>query len=700
MDKATTSSHPGILPSFIFPLVQRPIKSSIGLVSSSDLLSWKQQQKASERLVQEIVDAFVKSRRNTFEAIWSLAVNVVVQDNWRSALSVEERVKLLPMILRHRETFQGLTLRQIRDETHMPVVKLLRALAKLEALNWVDSPFVAKIEKEAEDTEPMVPAFVDEVLGCLRAPWVVQLQYDDLRFPNVGGKSFPEWLAGELKKPNVAQAARSSAISLLKAHQANWGDELQDVALHLAHRAKRDKGGSAEVWQRWMQIFRSRYGGPSGLELDRIGVSLGLTRERIRQICDALLQILAQHSVQLPALQRVLAAASRVTPLPLDEANIQLAKFLGPDAGLESAVRFCAVVKIPSTVKLDDSTVWTSSGVKPLKMVVSLAESVSWANAALALARRDCVNVGCSSYARVAGLLIFHQHTNCDYQSVKALFEHTHGFRILDEESGWFTLSDSEVSAAATRMKKLMSVCGGTTDLDTVAAAMMVDEKWLARTSCHALTVPPLYVLAALFSGWNWLVANKHNIYTTREQLDPEVVLSRVEYAAYRLIISKRGAATREALNRALTSELGITTAAVSGVLSSSPIISKLEHGVFGTRGQAVPAEAVLAIRNEKLAERSKGQAPDSGVLRITHTTSEKNRRVLYIPSFLAGKYIGEFIHLGGKFKTIRINAAHQIYHLAETADSLGIAPGEKFTLKLDLACMTYEIFKDVVEGE
>lgn len=694
MTSPSSTGHPGILPSLAVQFVKLPLNSKIGPISRRDLLAWSYAEPPSPKLKRELVELFVGGRRNVFAEIWEATTNIEIRDNWREALTSHERARLLPLILKHRDTFEYLTLRQIKDESKMPVVEVLSALARLEALNWVAGPFSSEDLRPVQSPVPVDDKFKGEVNDCLNADWVKALKDDDLRFPRVGKSTFKEWLSTELNKLVLSGQAYTVARDLLKAHNASWVEELLDIAEHLVREAKDGRRSTLEAQQRWVTIFCKRYGGVSGLELDRVGKLMGITRERVRQICDAQLAILADRSVQMPALDRVFDVVTRVTPIPLHDANLQVAQYLGCDGGLEAALEFAIAAKKATQIRIEESKFMTSTGYRPLTMVYSANDSAAWTNVALSLARKDCVSVGCTSFARIAGLLTYQGHIGYDYQSVKSVFEHTPGFRLLDEDSGWFTLSDSEASAAANRMRKLMSVSKGTTDLDTVAAALMTDDRWFIRSNFHALTVPPLHVLSSLFAGWDWLRANKHNIYTSKAPIDPASVLSNTELAAFKLLTAKGGAATRDEMNRTLVAETCISTQTVSFLLSSSPIIQRLESGVYGIRGWDVPAEAILAIRKAKLDDRYPNVSAIEGEIQLTQTSSSvaNGRKVLYLPGYLSGRYVGTFSHAGGKYRGIRVNAQNQIYHLSESAEALGIQPGERFTLKLDPDSKTFEI--------
>jgi uncharacterized protein YgbK (DUF1537 family) len=67
---------------------------------------------------------------------------------------------------------------------------------------------------------------------------------------------------------------------------------------------------------RWPTLVEQRYFSPTGAgrTLQVVGEAHKLTRERVRQICEAYERVLRESQVATPALERALAAAGRMAP--------------------------------------------------------------------------------------------------------------------------------------------------------------------------------------------------------------------------------------------------------------------------------------------------------------------------------------------------------------------------------------------------
>ncbi|MBS0340402.1 MAG: hypothetical protein JSS56_07725, partial [Proteobacteria bacterium] len=664
------------------------------------MLAWNRPTLPSNHTTSELRAQFVKRRRASFEAIWNSSVNVKISEDWRRALHDDERLRILPLLRDEQaiNAFPQLTLRTVKDALKMPVADALGVLAKLEALYWLPTPWrrtpSTRIAVLAD--VPINADFVECMRACLSSPWVDALEPDDLRFPRVDGKKLPQWIEAQLSKPVLSGLTHDLCLRLLAADKASWAEELADLVLCGVEHAGR-RPGSDDAQHRWTNIFLARHGGERGLELQSIGDRFGITRERVRQICEAILESLRAQPVKMPALERLLSAAARVMPLPMEDANTQLARFLGNGYGLQAAIQFADIMGLQSPVRHAFPVARTLAGYKPVPILEAASTPATWVRAALAHARRDCTFVGCTNFTRIAGLLALEQGIAQDLETLQAVFSKAPGFRLLDADSGWFTLADSESSAAASRMRKLMSVVAGSVDIDTVASALMTDDRWFYREGGRALAVPPLHVLAELFSGWGWLFANSHNKYTAKAQLDPNSVLSKTELGAIEILQTHGGAATRAELAAHLIGTLGVTNMAVSQVVATSSALCRLDHAIYGIRGRPLPAEALIAARKRRVSEQLASSpvaayasqnvdlsAPIRTMVTQSASTVAARLRVVYLPSYLSGKVTGAFKHVDATLPNISVKSSNQIRKLSMIAEALGIEPGERFQIVFD----------------
>lgn len=704
--------HARVLPSFAVRFVGHKLDCSLGKVDARELLAWPGSSLPSGHTARQLREQFVRRKRSHFERLWESEIGVKIVDEWRRALDDTERLRMITILTDEGaiERFPRMTLREVKESLRLSVADTLGVLAKLEALYWVALPGQSPTARRWAPTSWLEDVAVEEefresVRTTLEAPWITELEPNDLRFPSVNGEPFAQWMRHQVDKPKLPAAAVALCKRAIEAQKAPWARELESIAEAALETAKPGPG-SDTTKKRWIAIFAARYGGQAGLELQGVGDRFGITSERVRQICDSILRSIAAHAVKAPALDRLLAAAARILPLTVDEADTQLVKFLGEGAGILAAMDFAQVLGQDSPVRAAFAKARTSTGYKPVQIVEATSDPASdWVNTALTHARRDCTFVGCTNFVRIAGFLALEKGVAQDLETLQSVFSKAPGYRMLDEESGWFTLADSENSAAASRVRKLMAVGPRSLDLDTIAAALMTDDRWFYRDGGRSMAIPPLHVFAELLAGWLWLSANRHHKYTLLTPIDGSDVLSKAEAAALHAINGHASVATRAEIAAHMMGTVGMSNMSVSFVLGSSPAFVKLDHAIYGIRGHAIPAEALIAARRRRHLEQlsSTSGAEDvvldidpTAPLRTTVTQSRSTdtpaRRVVYLPSYLAEVVKGDFTHAGGQLPSIGVKQNLQIRHLSIAAAQLGIAPGDRFPIVFDVPNRTYDI--------
>lgn len=704
--------HARVLPSFAVRFVGQKLNCSLGKVDARELLAWPGSSLPSGHTARQLREQFVRRKRSNFERLWDSQVGVKIVEEWRRALDDTERLRMVTVLTDESATerFPRMTLREVKECLRLSVADTLGILAKLEALYWVAVPGQSLTSKRRAPTSWLEDVAVDEELRsnvrtALESPWSAELAPDDLRFPSVNGEPFAQWMRHQVEKPKLPAAAVALCRRAVEAQKAPWARELEVIAEAALDTAKPGPGSEATK-KRWIEIFAARYGGRAGLELQGVGDRFGITRERVRQICDSILRSIAAQPVKAPALDRLLAAAARILPLTVDEADTQLVKFLGEGAGILAAMDFAQVLGQESPVRAAFAKARTSTGYKPVQILEATAEPASdWVNTALTHARRDCTFVGCTNFVRIAGFLALEKGVAQDLETLQSVFAKAPGFRMLDEESGWFTLADSENSAAASRVRKLMAVGPRSLDLDTIAAALMTDDRWFYREGGRSMAIPPLHVFAELLAGWQWLSANRHHKYTLLSPIESGDVLSKAESAALQAIEGHASVATRAEIAGHMMGTAGMSNMSVSFVLGSSPAFVKLDHAIYGIRGQPIPAEALISARRRRHLEQLTAtsgaedvmlEVDPSAPLRTTVTQSRSTdtpaRRVVYLPSYLAEVVQGDFVHAGGLLPSIGVRQSLQIRHLSIAAAQLGVGPGERFPIVFDVPNRTYEI--------
>lgn len=601
------------------------------------------------------------------------------------------------------EQFEALSLRQVKEALRLPVVDVLGLLARFEASYW--SPVLnrspeasSRSNREQGATHEITDDWRTSVKIALRSSWTAQLDGRDLRFERVDDRPLVEWMSEQIEKSQLPESTIALCEELVAADKCDWRSELKALAGYALRHSER-RPGTAQSRERWVAIFMSRFGGPGGKTLQDVGEEFGITRERVRQICDAVLQGLQTRPVAMPALDKLIGAAMRISPLVLEEADKQLCNLVGESAGLAAAVEFSEAVGRAALPRSAFAKARTASGRDLIHILQTDESQAAWVRKAISFARGECRAVGCTNHMRVAGYLSFQEGLPIDAEGLLTLFRGLPGYRLLDEEGGWFTLTGGEESAIAKRLRKLLAVSTQSVGIDDLLSAVVTDDRMFYELG-RGICIPPAHILAVLVAEWSWLHADGHNKYRSREPIGPETVLSELEQAAIAVMTEYQGVATRTDLAKVIVGRRGYSDMALSSALATSPIFCKVEHSIYRIGGRPLSIEGLIEARKRRFAESNAvGPVVISDVnepIRITMTQSgsvvSAARRVVYLPAAYRNCLSGSFSHARGLWSKITIRPNLQIAGLSRVAEEQGVRPKEVFEVVFYLSSGTYEL--------
>ncbi len=679
---------------------------SSGAIEGSELLAWPTTLPSSIR-AQEIRSRFVDGRRSKFDELWQHPIGVRLPVDWEDLTDSIERKRVMALLdsLNNQEKFETLTLREVKERLHLPVVDVLGLLARFEASYWtpVLSRSPASIQPSTSErgtTREITDDWRTSVKIALSSSWIAELDRYDMRFSCMDERPLAEWISEQIEKDRLPDSTIALCDELVTADKCDWRSELGAlVGYALRHSDRRP--GSAKAHERWCAIFLSRFGGPVGRTLQEVGAEFGITRERVRQICDAVIQGLQSRPVQMPALDKVMGAAMRISPLVLEEADKQLCNLLGEGAGLVAAIAFSEALGRASLPRSALKATKTARYQDPVLILRTNEIEAQWVRKAISFAREECRAVGCTNHMRVAGYLCFQEGVSIDAEELLALFNGLPGYRLLDEQGGWFTISGGIKSAIANRLRKLLAVATQSVGIDEFLSAVVTDDRMFYELG-RGVCAPPVHVLSALVAEWSWLHADGHNKYRLKEALAPEKVLSALEQTALAVLDEHDGVATRTDLAKVVVGQRGYSEVALSSALATSPIFCKVEHSIYRIGGRPLSINGLAEARKRRFTETnaiepvviSDPTKPIRISLRQSGSLLSASRRVVYLPSAYQHVLNGDFSHARGLWPKITIRPRLQITGLSGVAETQGVKPKEAFDVVFDLSNATYDLCK------
>ena len=666
------ASHARVVPLCVLEGMRKPFQCWVGEIWPTELHHWDREADLTERARREIRSAVITRLRPKMAEVWSRPVGVRLEEGWETRFPPRDAALISSLGISSERPLQSMTLRQVKDTLALNLDRTLEILAVLESLYWRPQGGRSHPARQPEHPVTSVVELSDDIKvraqQVLGMPWIDEVSPTDLRL-HYHGSEVP---SQQIKAALDAGKATGSLCGLIgrlhMAGQMTADQEAQDIVEHVSKRLLGHSGrDSAQA--RWSAVVQRRFisAEGDGRTLEAVGQWAGITRERVRQICEAFIEAVGEFDVACPAVDRVLQASARIAPATVEEVNDQLRRFIGPQAGVEALVAWHALLRPkPSPVQC----VRVRKLLRGRKVEVTMVQrpgDAAWVEAMLKHASRDSYMHGCTNVLRVAGLLALKEEVAPGLESLQDALEATQGFRWLDKATGWFSIGDSSMSSLAARVRKLLAVARDTVGTDEIAAALASDDMWMYReNSSLGLATPPVHVLRELISAWPWLKRVQKGRFVASADLGPDGTLNAAEAAVVRVIEEHGGVACRFELKEAVVGDLGLTDMRLALLLGTSPFIERVEHGIYKVRARRMADGAFDAARRRSearvrpLPAEMLDAGPDEFALSVT-VASLRNEQYA-VPARLAEQLKGKAIKAIGKdgaaLGELRVNAS------------------------------------------
>ncbi len=312
----------------------------------------------------------------------------------------------------------------------------------------------------------------------------------------------------------------------------------------------------------------------------------GITRERVRQLCERLARRLSDSGaafgdagIAAPALDRALVLAAHIAPTTAHELARRLvdervsARGFDP-AGLLTAAAVLGRRPTFSLVSVRGVRVVLPDPPDPGGDAEALIASI--VDTARALVRR----AGATRVPDVTGAVAADLASWVDDGLVTAVVSEVDDFVWLERRTGWFSLPSVARNAVVSRLFKILSLTGAVR-LPELHAGIRRDERMRDF-------VMPEYILAELCERIPGVRVDGDVVGST-EPLAPDDVLETTELTLFRVLAQWGGPAERHALEQACL-EAGMKASSFSNRIAYSPIVRECGHNLYGLRGLSLDA--------------------------------------------------------------------------------------------------------------
>lgn len=352
----------------------------------------------------------------------------------------------------------------------------------------------------------------------------------------------------------------------------------------------------AEV--RMVDIMLHRFGvyGEEVSTLQNIGDRIGLTRERVRQIGEEFIKNLDQVDIVTPALDRLVFDIQASLPCKVEDLDRVCRGLLGDSLTIVGADRFAREVLGKSVVKM----VSNPSNMQGHSALVAIPEEAPDA-ADLRAIRQVAVSMvrscGAAQLHFVAGMSSTILKRGITPEEVERSCKFFNHFEWLSEEDGWFWFGPAADNRAKTAALKVLSVATRNVDVEEIHDAMSrarMLRYTQDRQRPYMVDVPQV-VLREVLTRIPGIETVQYNDFRLDVAISPEDVLSETEMAIWNVIQLHGGVVTRQILLEEVLATRDITTVALNFAIDGSPILVRLDKGLWSIRGTRINAQAVAA---------------------------------------------------------------------------------------------------------
>lgn len=538
--------------------------------------------------------------------------------------------------------------------SHITFGELL-ALPGMGIVSLLD--FATTAEATMERLEQMVPlkgdAMTELALSTIDAPWIELITAEDPRFTQffLGRRSSLSQYLETILMANsgVGTDIISNGTSLEQLPLFSEENirailervqKIQQMPLDIALRDY--MAALSRFEERRLDALLSRFGwsGSPPVTLRECAELLQVSHERVRQIQESVTKKRPSHPIFLPALERALELLAGIAPIDslkaaekLKERGVTTIPF-SPE-GVLVAAEFCGHA---ATFELESN--------RHSVFVITNA-TLAYASRVKLLATRLAGASGCTNVAEVSAAAA-KEEVLVDEGQVREVLKQYTPAQFLDDNEEWFWMQDGKPHRNRLHnvTKKLLSVASPL-DLYTIREGVRRQylQRTLSRTPSYPLTAPPRSVLAAFYAANPAFVVENDGRISSAVPLDYREELGSTEQVFVEVLrTTPTCMLDRHSFIRACEAR-GVNLNTVNAFLTFSPIIQRIDTGIWGLRGVHVDPVAVTIMREfsgTRVRERRTydyGWAPNGNLWVASRLPGILSNYTLYIPTAI-GSYL------------------------------------------------------------
>jgi hypothetical protein len=420
-------------------------------------------------------------------------------------------------------------------------------------------------------TTPEVRAAAQRLLSVRGSEFI---KNDDPRFGfevqslNGQGENLKQVAENIVASPTCPMAPELYVLRLERLHESMRSAN----RLSLEEELSKLLGFEPKARNREITLAHLGWGGKAPRTLEEVGHMFGISRERVRQICQGHLDYLEDKRPYMPVLDRTLKAVANAMPRAIGrvEESLLAQHFTKDLFNLNGIMRAAAVASRACAFVLE--SVGEQTYAIPAQMVGA-------ATLVGQVARKSISHWGVATMDDIAAQVSATIAREVPIQFACTVLSAQGGFRWLDQPSGWFWLESTARNALLNQIEKILSACN----------RIHVGELRAGVSRHHRREgfAPPQRVLLELCAQSGWCRVEGSFVAAGRS-LDHAAVLSPTEAIIVSVLKENGGILSRQQLEE-LCLARGLKRDTYYIHLTYSPVIARYAPGVYGVRGTEIP---------------------------------------------------------------------------------------------------------------
>lgn len=445
-------------------------------------------------------------------------------------------------------------------------------------------------------------------------------------------------------------------------------------------------------------MFAMRYGvnGEQASTLEEVGRRFGLTRERVRQVVQKMLERAVRLQVRTYVLEQLRDEVAKRAPSRASTIEQELRGLLGESLGIWDAQRFASEVLGLKVASFGRALSGDNKPDREMVVPSDHPDEDGIARTIISVSRGMVRSCGAANTFFVTGYASHESGTAVDMKTVERWIVSVAGFEWISKVDGWFWFgADDGENRLLNVTRKVMAAAQCKVDVDDIHRAMARSQRWLdnSRDSRRFFVEAPIQVLTRVLCRVPWLACIQYNDFMLNEEGSVAGVLSQVEQLIVQVIDANGGVALKFEIDAHVNANAKVTPMAVSVALARSPCLSQPSRGTYAICGRQLEANALERaeiLRSTLSNLGTNGQPSDDGwyEYQFELTAYSIKHKMIGLPNVLGRAMTPGYYQVDGYEEQVKITSRASglvlISHIVPTLTRLGAVAGCNIWMRIN----------------